>query len=119
MERLRRGRGCAGRQVAPATRAVLGNTARELVPEDDRLARAAEMVVAHLRGHVGPIVEAMAGVEVRPAEAAAQHLETHLPHPGRLAPACRRRRELRAYRRRTSSKFDHPTCHEGRGEPST
>ena len=72
-----------GRHVALAARPVLGDRAGELVAEDDRLVRAAEAVVARARGEVGPVVEAVARVQVRAADAAAQHLEAHLPAPGR------------------------------------
>lgn len=51
--------------------------------EDDRFIRPAEAVVAGPLGKVGPGVEPVPCVQVRAADAAAQHLETHLPAPGR------------------------------------
>ena len=52
------------------------------MPEDDRLVRAAEAVVAGLRGHVGPVVDPVAGVQVRAADAAARHLDADLAAAG-------------------------------------
>jgi hypothetical protein len=48
------------------------------VAEDDRLVGPAEPVVADPRRQLGPVVEPVAGVQVRPADPAAQHLEAHL-----------------------------------------
>ena len=71
--------GVPGRQLLFAAGAVLGQLAGELVPEDHRLLRAAEAVVARALGQLGPVVDAGAGVEVRAADAAAQHGEADLP----------------------------------------
>ncbi len=57
---------------------VLGDRARELVAEDERVGRAAEPVVADRGGEVGPLVDPVAGVEVGAADPAAHDLEPHL-----------------------------------------
>ena len=51
--------------------------------EHDRLSGPAETLVAHLLGHVGPMVHAVPRVEVGTADSAAQHLQANLPRAGR------------------------------------
>ena len=63
-------------------RAVLDDLAAELVADDDLLVGAHEVVVAGLRDHVGELVAVVARVQVRAADAAAQHVEQHLALPG-------------------------------------
>ena len=47
--------------------------------EDDLIVRAGEAVVAGLLGKVRPLVEAVARVQVRSADPAAQHPQADLP----------------------------------------
>jgi hypothetical protein len=61
---------------------VLGDLAAELVAEDDRLAGPAEAMIARSRGHVGPLIDAVARVQVGPADPAVPHLDAHLPAAG-------------------------------------
>ena len=60
---------------------MLGDGAAELVPEDERLVGAPEAVVAHALRQVRPVVDAVTRVQVRAADAAAQHLEADLARP--------------------------------------
>ena len=89
--------------VALAARPVLGDLAAELVAEDDRLVRAAEAVVARPLGQVGPVVEAVARVQVRAADPAAQHRRGAPARAPASARGARRPRARRSGRRRPSS----------------
>jgi hypothetical protein len=53
------------------------------VAEDHLVVRAPEPVVAEVVGQPGPLVHAVAGVQVRAADAAAQDAQAHLPLLGR------------------------------------
>ncbi len=68
--------------AAAGLRAALGDRPAELVAHDDGLVRAAEAVVAGLGRHVGPVVDAVAGVQVGAADPAPQHLQAQLPRAG-------------------------------------
>jgi hypothetical protein len=70
-----------GRALA-AARPMLGDFATELVAEHDRLIGASETVVADADGKLGPLIAAVTGMQVRAADPAAQHLDSHLPGSG-------------------------------------
>jgi len=61
---------------------VLDNLAAELVPEYDLLVGAHRAVVAGLRRDLGQLIGVMPGMEVGPADAAAQDLDEDLAAPG-------------------------------------
>ena len=83
------------RASTPGT--VLGDLAGELVTEDDRLVRAGEAVIAHPRGDLGQLVDAVPRMQVRPADTAAVHLDQHLaPSGDRLRPVDHRELGVRA-----------------------
>ena len=60
---------------------MLGDLSAELVPEDDRLVGAGEAVITGTRGHVRPLVTAVARMQVRATDSAAQDLDADLPGP--------------------------------------
>ena len=72
----------AGRSLASAVGAVIGDLAAELVTEHDRLLGPSEAVVADLRRELGPRIAAMAGMQIRSADSAAQHLNPYLAGAG-------------------------------------
>src|SRR5438270_4572148 len=57
---------------------MLGDLAAELVAEHDRLVGAGEALVAGLGRHLGPVVHAVARVQVRATDPAPQHPEADL-----------------------------------------
>ena len=59
-------------------RAVVEHLTAELVAEHGRLVGAEDAVVADLAGDVGQLVAVSAGMQVRAADAAAQHLDQQL-----------------------------------------
>jgi len=70
--------GRARRDLLPALGPVVGHLAAELVTEHHPLIGAHEAVVAGLSEHLGRLIGVVAGVQVRPADAATQHVDEHL-----------------------------------------